>query len=479
VDIRTKLIFALVAVSLGSMFVLGAVVSPRVEGYIRDGTLRQLDQLAGAREESLELILQGWGEGTDLIASRTQLRASLAEHARTGSAAAAMRAGAILEDARAASDRIVFLGAYDPNGALVASAVRGGSQPVLPEAPPPDASADARYLDVTLVAAGPPRVSFAASMTQDGSTVGRLLAVFDAPELVALSRNSTGLGETGETLIVWRDPRGRVRTLHPTSQGGADGGELELVSAGRALADLALDGSSSGPVVGITDYRGEEVWAATRSVEETGWGLIVTLDRAEAMEPVADFNRWLRQTALILAAFAIVLGLVLALRFALPIHALAEVASRIGKGEMDARAEVVDEDEVGLLARTFNDMADELEQRMEQLHVYRKFFDVTIDLMCLAGTDGYFKQVNPAFERELGWSAEELRQRPFYAFIHPDDIEATEREVAKLAEGIPTISFENRFVCRDGSYKLLRWTSYPEGGVLYAIAHVLDQAHPA
>jgi PAS domain S-box-containing protein len=280
-------------------------------------------------------------------------------------------------------------------------------------------------------------------------------------------------------LIVWKDASGAVSTLHPTRHGAGDTGTVILDGGDEGLGTLALSGPPSRRLDGARDYRGEAVWAATRPIPETGWGLIVKMDRAEAVQPAVEFGQWLRQTALILAAFAIVLGLVLALRFASPIHALAEVASRIGKGEMHARAEVMGEDEVGLLARTFNDMADELEERMEQLHRFRRFFDVTIDLMCLAGTDGFFKTVNPAFERELGWSAEELVERPFLDFVHPDDVDKTQREVAKLAEGIPTISFENRYRCKDGSYKLLRWTSYPEGDVLYAIAHVLDAAPAA
>jgi hypothetical protein len=57
--------------------------------------------------------------------------------------------------------------------------------------------------------------------------------------------------------------------------------------------------------------------------------------------------------------------------------------------------------------------------------------------------------------------------------VHPDDVDKTLREVAELAEGIPTVSFENRYRCKDGTYKLLRWTSYPENDVLFAIARVL------
>ena len=91
-----------------------------------------------------------------------------------------------------------------------------------------------------------------------------------------------------------------------------------------------------------------------------------------------------------------------------------------------------------------------------------KFFTLSVDLVCIAAIDGRFKKVNPAFERVMGWTEEELLSRPFYDFVHPDDLRATRAEVAKLARGITTISFENRFVCADGGYKYLMWNAQPE-----------------
>jgi len=306
--------------------------------------------------------------------------------------------------------------------------------------------------------------------------VGSLLAVFDAHELVEMTAPHHGLGETGETLILARDGAGALRTLHPTRHDPGKEGTIVLSGDSSGLGARALSDDTTPVVEGIRDYRGTEVWAATRSVPEVGWGLVVKEDRVEGMRLAGEFRRWLRRTALILSAFAILAGAALGLRFALPIHDLAEVANRIRTGEMDARADVKRQDEVGVLARTFNHMADELEARMSLLREFRKFFDVSIDLMCIAGTDGYFKRTNPSFRRVLGWSDEELLNRPFVEIVHPDDVAKTEREIEKLSQGIPTISFENRFRCKDGSYVPLRWTSYPEDGVLYAIAHVLDDA---
>ncbi len=101
-----------------------------------------------------------------------------------------------------------------------------------------------------------------------------------------------------------------------------------------------------------------------------------------------------------------------------------------------------------------------------------ELFNLSLDMLCIASADSRFVRVNPAFERTLGWSTKELLSRPFFDFIHPDDLAATREEVAKLAEGIPSISFENRYRCADGQYKHLRWTAQPDAGkgFVYAIA---------
>jgi diguanylate cyclase (GGDEF)-like protein/PAS domain S-box-containing protein len=89
----------------------------------------------------------------------------------------------------------------------------------------------------------------------------------------------------------------------------------------------------------------------------------------------------------------------------------------------------------------------------------RRFFDLSHDMLCTADMDGYFIELNSAWEDCLGYSDEELRAAPFVELVHPDDRQRTESESAKLREGDETVGFENRYLAKDGSWHWLRWSS--------------------
>src|SRR6266568_9582483 len=101
-------------------------------------------------------------------------------------------------------------------------------------------------------------------------------------------------------------------------------------------------------------------------------------------------------------------------------------------------------------------------------------FDLSLDLFCIAGFDGFFKLLNPAWEKTLGFTIGELLAQPYIEFIHPDDREATIAEGRKLAAGRQVISFENRYRSKDGSYRWLRWSATPAADRQFVYATARD-----
>ncbi len=108
-------------------------------------------------------------------------------------------------------------------------------------------------------------------------------------------------------------------------------------------------------------------------------------------------------------------------------------------------------------------------------------FEQSPDLLCIAGTDGYFRRINPAWERTLGYTSAELLERPYIEFVHPDDRAPTDGEAGRIATGSSSAQFENRYRCKDGSYRWLSWKSapLPEQGLVYALARDVTEQRQA
>jgi len=107
-----------------------------------------------------------------------------------------------------------------------------------------------------------------------------------------------------------------------------------------------------------------------------------------------------------------------------------------------------------------------------------EFFDLCLDLLSIAGFDGYFKKVNQAWTRALGWSAAELLGRPSVDFVHPDDREKTLQSRGHLVEGQHLTGFSNRYRTKEGSYHWLEWQVAPhcDRGLIYAAARDVTEA---
>jgi PAS domain S-box-containing protein len=101
-----------------------------------------------------------------------------------------------------------------------------------------------------------------------------------------------------------------------------------------------------------------------------------------------------------------------------------------------------------------------------------RFFTESVDMLCFLDFNGYFKRLNPAWERTLGFTRQELMSKPFIEFVHPEDRERTLNQNRDVRGGGRALSFENRYLCKDGSYRWFRWNAASDSPqkVIYSVA---------
>jgi PAS domain S-box-containing protein len=133
--------------------------------------------------------------------------------------------------------------------------------------------------------------------------------------------------------------------------------------------------------------------------------------------------------------------------------------------------------------RRLAEAADRLEAETKR----NRFFTMAVDMLAIAGFDGVFRQLNPAWQRTLGYTDDELRDRPFLDFVHPDDRKGTAEHLERLRGGGDAGTgrlglgwpeyFENRFACKGGGYRWLGWTAaaFAEEALLYIFARDLTE----
>ncbi|MEO6150631.1 MAG: PAS domain S-box protein [Mucilaginibacter sp.] len=127
-----------------------------------------------------------------------------------------------------------------------------------------------------------------------------------------------------------------------------------------------------------------------------------------------------------------------------------------------------------VISKAYNPLMDA--ETVNTLFDLEYIFNLSPDLLCIAGYDGYFKKINPAVSKTLGYSDQELFARPINSFVHPDDQEITSKNRQRIREDQPLINFENRYITKSGETVWLSWTSMPikRDKIVFAIAKIIN-----
>jgi PAS domain S-box-containing protein len=262
----------------------------------------------------------------------------------------------------------------------------------------------------------------------------------------------------------------------------------------RAVAPPAIDLGRAG-VAQVSGANGRSIGALT-DIRGTPWALWVEFPQAVVLAPARAFIERMVLVALGFVVLSAVGIRMLSARITTPLHELSLASEAIASGDYSSRVTSRRRDELGRLSRAFNAMAQQVEsahggledavrQRTAKLQEAREeldqFFSLSLDLLCLSDRTGRFTRVNPAWQKLLGWTPDELTSVPYAEFVHPDDAAATATEAAQVSAGGSVFNFENRYRHKDGSYRWLSWKAAPraDGDVVYATARDITEQKQA
>jgi len=365
-SIRSRIGWSFTALAVTLLLALAGIMYESSRSTVTEQVVRHLSSVAAIQEQRIETLVERNLERVALVASRTQLRLSLRDlHGAPPEARGPHleRLRRILTDALESIHGFARLAILAPDGTPVLSVERDAEdrQPGIPASLAREAPRRPVLVGFHLSGRRRPMLRLAGPLTLAGALEGVLVADVFPSRLLQTVRDYTGLGSSGETILVFRDQSGAARYVTPLRfAGGAALTPVELrTDRDPPPALLALQGVEE-VLEDATDYRGAAVLAVTRHLERFGLGITVKLDRAEAYAPV----RRMGLVALLLTVVAV--GLVIGLSHALarsiarPLRSLTDAAVRISEGERAPRTEAGRDDEVRVLAEAFDRMARHL-----------------------------------------------------------------------------------------------------------------------
>ena len=279
-DIRTKLALTLVFVSLLSMVLLGAFAYQTSSDLLKDSSIRQLDAVAESKARDLIKVKQGWKDQLTLIRNGSELQSILNAY-QAGDTESLRELTHLVDYAAAAVENVDQIKLTDLKG----NTMSWGEAPDYGKVPLPEKDGEIKYGGVYLDDMGQVRVVLSTLLShndhvhgnsrsaisgslEDHEIVGHMEIAFDANDLNTVTDDYTGLGETGEVLLVALLDNDTVMVLNSLRHRESMQSRLIPLADTSQVVQNVLAGESRVFIDGFKDYRGEKVWAATRYLKD-------------------------------------------------------------------------------------------------------------------------------------------------------------------------------------------------------------------
>ncbi len=357
--IRSKVAVVLLSTTLLAIIITGAVYHARSQNELINLINNHFISVAKLQAHQLEQTLTNNYERLALITSRTQLRLSFAawlalkDQRQLAKTHHISKMEKILIDAKTAVPGIIKLTVADLNGLIVASTNNFK----------PGDSVAKKYL-VNNTRINSPlaffekatnttnKIVLQQALSIEDNVLGILIMESDLSEIKELLRTHKGLGITEETFLVFKDSNQELRNLNPS--------KLAESSIVKVSINPFLAQSDSEQVQSYIDYRGVEVFAMTKVFSDINVGMVFKIDKAEALQVINEQSDYLYISLLVAAVVVLIIAFILGQSITRPVIDLVSVATMIAQGDLTKRIETLSKDELGLLAVSFNQMADQL-----------------------------------------------------------------------------------------------------------------------
>jgi HAMP domain-containing protein len=364
--LQTRIRLATLSIAVLPLCILASFLYLGHHHDVTSSTLAHLVSIASVQRGRVTLHLEQERERLALIASRTQLRRSLASFLHSPNDADQQRMGRILQDACDSIDDLEQITAYDLQGRPVAASdprllTRPYPEPELLARARLEAAVDIIHLDE----AGEPRAWLTGPLLLQGQTLGVLLVRARLDALFEAIGDRSGLGETGETILLRGDPEQQAQFLAPTRF--RPGAVLQPLRSRSPEGERLCSIEPGESLERCVDYRCTEVFASSVAIPGTDWQLIVKMDRSEALAGLGRDALFTLGALALLTFGAFLVSSQLARALTLPIQRLRGATRKIAHGDFTRRLDIRRPDELGELAADFDRMTTRLAESREQL----------------------------------------------------------------------------------------------------------------
>jgi len=397
--IRQKLTLLLLILGLLPSLLVSIVAYLTISKQLTTATVSQLSSIAVKQGQKIDSLLQSKQEETLVLANRFDLQTDVSNYL-SGATKSTADVDNVLDGAKTEDAAIEDIYLTNPHGAIITASTDNGTEERLPAINYRVADGQENSIAIQKDPSdGTDKLYLATQVIINQQNVGFLVLVYGLDDFLATTQDYTGLGSSGETIVATRNSSGNVVTLFPLRFDA----NAALTTNVNSLHLLSNVGSTYSHVV---NYRKQAVTVSVQSIGFANWVVATVIDNNVAFASIAQ----LRYTLVVIFAAAsfviIIIALYFTRYFTAPIIALTERTRSIIQGDFNQRIAVTSADEIGSLAKAFNDMTESLQNSGRKLGEEHARLQASINSLNLGflmmAKNGTIMSYNPALIRLLG-----------------------------------------------------------------------------